>query len=142
MDDAAPCVRITVQSDPRLLTGVATAVELCAKSSGLSERASNQVKTAAAEAARETFSLLADRDSSLDIAVQAFADRVEVILEHRGEALPTAGLDTFLTTGVQGPSAGTVTGLSLLSRVDRVLYTTEKGVSRTTLVKYRKKAES
>ncbi|MGH9817384.1 MAG: hypothetical protein ACRD5F_05300 [Candidatus Acidiferrales bacterium] len=131
---------MTVQSDPRLLTGMATAVELCAKSSGLNQRACNQVKTAAAEAALETFSLLAGRESSLDITVQAFADRVEVILEHRGQALPTAGLDTFLAASVQGPSAGTVTGLSLLSRVDRVLYTTEKGISRTTLVKYRKKS--
>lgn len=131
---------MTVQSDRRLLTGAGTAVELCAKLSGLSERACNAVKAAAEEAARETFSLLAGQESSLDIIVQGFADRVEVILEHRGEALPAAGLDTFLTTGAQGPSAGTVTGLSLLSRVDRVLYTTEKGVSRTTLVKYRKKS--
>jgi len=126
-----------VSSDPRLVPGVGAAVELCACRSGLSGASCEDLKVAAEEAVRDTFGLLAG-DGQLTVLCEAFADRVEVVLEHHGEALPTAGLDTFLTAGAQAASAGMVTGLSLLMRVDRVLYHTENGVSRTTLVKYLK----
>jgi len=121
--------------DPLLAQAAGCAAEFCARRCGLSEPASADLKTAAEEAIQETFQLLGQGQQKLTVDVQGFDDRVEVGLEHRGEALPTAGLDTFLPGG-PGNTVGSTAGLSLMTRVDRVLYQTQNGLSRTTLVKY------
>lgn len=139
MPEAPPRVRIELDPDPLLARGAAYAVEFCARRCGLSGQAAEEVKTAAAEAIRDTLHLLTSNHPRLTLEIQGFADRLEVRLEHQGEALPTAGLDTFLPGGPVG-AAGNVAGLSLMTRVDRVLYDTSKGTSRTTLVKYVKRA--
>ena len=76
------------------------------------------------------------KDSSLKVIVSDFSDRVEVSIEHSGESLPSAGLDTFCDAA---SSAGSQTGLSgalQKTSVDRVQYETRDGVSRMTLIKY------
>ncbi len=139
MADAPPRVRLELSRDPRLMPALGEAVDHVARHGGLDTDARESLKAATEEAARDTFDLLGSPEASIHVTAQAFDDRVEVALEHSGEAVPTAGLDTFLTGGAQAAAAGSVTGLSLLARVDRVLYHTENGVSRTTLVKYRKR---
>ena len=138
MGDAPAYVRLVLDRDPLLALGAGFAVGFCARRGGLSEQASADVKVAAEEAIRDTFELLSDGQQKLTVEVQGFDDRVEVSLEHQGEALPTAGLDTFLLGGPAN-AAGKVAGLSLMTRVDRVLYDTKNGTSRTTLVKYLKR---
>jgi len=127
-----------MDSDPLLAIGAGYAVEFCARRSGLGQQAVADVKVAAAEAIRDTFELLTKEHPELTLEIRGFDDRLEVTLEHHGEALPTAGLDTFLPGGPAN-AAGKVAGLSLMTRVDRVLYDTKNGTSRTTLVKYLKR---
>lgn len=135
MTDAPLRVQVEMDCDSRLAPGAAYAVEFCARRCGLSEPASAEVKAAAEETIQNTVQLLDDGQKRLTVDVQGFDDRVEVVLEHRGAARPTAGLDTFLPGGPAN-AAGSKAGLSLMTRVDRVLYHTQDGRSRTTLVKY------
>jgi hypothetical protein len=60
---------------------------------------------------------------------------VEVAIEHTGEALPTAGLDTFIGDAAGDPGAGLSRALQT-TKVDRVQYATSGGLSRMTLIKY------
>lgn len=128
---------LTVQDDPRLIAGVAAIVSFAGQRCGLSSGAQEGLAAAAADACRETFSLVntnGNADSALRVIVSDFPDRVEVAIEHSGESLPSAGLDTFA-----GGGSGSQTRLSeALQRtsVDRVQYETRGGVSRTTLIKY------
>ncbi|MGD0403254.1 MAG: hypothetical protein ABSB66_08655 [Candidatus Acidiferrales bacterium] len=130
---------VKLQDDPRLMAGVVAIVSFAAQRCGLSTGAQEGLAAAAAEACRETFPLLhanGSKDSSLKVIVSDFADRVEVSIEHSGESLPSAGLDTFCDAA---SSAGSQTGLSgalQKTNVDRVQYETRDGVSRMTLIKY------
>jgi hypothetical protein len=63
-------------------------------------------------------------------------DRIEIAIHCRGQVLPAIGLDAFAFSGAPTAGAAGHKGLELLSRVDRVLYNAEDGVSRTTLVKF------
>jgi hypothetical protein len=48
--------------------------------------------------------------------------------------VPAVGLETFAPSGAE--ASGGLNGVELLSRVDRVSFNAEKGIARTTLVKY------
>lgn len=130
---------LTLNDDPRLMAGVVAIVSFAAHRCGLSSGAQEGLAAAAAEACRETFPLVngnGSKDSSLKVIVSDFADRVEVSIEHSGESLPSAGLDTFCDAA---SSAGSQTGLSgalQKTNVDRVQYETRDGISRMTLIKY------
>ena len=50
--------------------------------------------------------------------------------------LPAVGLEAFAVSGATSGEASGLNGQELLSRVDRVLYNSEDGVARTTLVKF------
>jgi anti-sigma regulatory factor (Ser/Thr protein kinase) len=128
-------VEITFQNHAWLHQAVAAAVAHIAQRAGLTSESQQDLAAATLEACANTFRLLPAQDGTLGVAVEHFQDRVEVTLEHHGEALPSAGLETF--AGLGGES-GDLSGLMLLSRVDRVLYNTENGLSRMKLVKYLK----
>jgi hypothetical protein len=92
---------------------------------------------AASEAVcRETLSQVTEADGGLDVALDTFADRMEVSFVHRGQAAPAIGLEKFALPDASG--TGEINGLELLWRVDRVQYNTENGKVRTTLVKFLK----
>lgn len=129
-------VSLRFANDPRLLRGVAGAVEHFAQRAGLKEAAQRDLIEATQQACETTFPLLQATDELLLVAIEDFADRVEVTLEHHGEALPTAGLETFAGFGGEGGQPGDLSGIVLMSRVDRVLYDTQGDTSRMTLVKY------
>ena len=86
----------------------------------------------------ETFSQLSDADGGLDVTLESFPDRFEISFLHGGPMTPAIGLDKFALPEVFATGAGGTNGLELLSRVDRVLYNTANGKSRTTLVKFLK----
>jgi hypothetical protein len=124
---------LTLQDDPRLIAGVAAIVLFA----GLSTAAQEALAAATADACRETFPLVntnGNSDSALRVIISDFPDRVEVAIEHSGESLPSAGLDTFVGSG-SGSQARLSDALQKTS-VDRVQYETRNGVSRTTLIKY------
>lgn len=125
----------TVDNDDRLMVGVFTIVEHAAHHAGFAHDAQAALAATVVEACKETFPLLNGSESALKVAVEPFHDRVEITIEHSGEPLPTAGLDTFVPGAT--PS-GSGLGTALLStKVDRVKYETHEGRSRTILIKYR-----
>ena len=126
-------VELSFSDDPWLLRGVSGAVAHVARRAGLDEEAQQSLIAATEQACLDTFKLLSSNHDLLHVLIEDFADRIEVTLEHHGEALPSAGLETFVGFEDQ---AGDLSGLMLLARVDRVLYDTESGTSRMTLVKY------
>lgn len=125
-------VELSLTNDPRLVSGVTGAVEYFAARAGFNEANCKALVEAAAQACEDTFQLLPDAASKLGVTIADFSDRIEITIEHSGEALPSAGLDTFGIAGLEGAQSG----LALLSRVDRVQYHTEDGVSQMKLVKY------
>ena len=129
---------ITLHDDPRLVAGVVAIVAHAAERCGLSHGAQTGLTAAAVEACRETFPLLSSngtQDAALKVIVADFPDRVEVTIEHLGEPLPAAGLDTFCGGGADLSPEALSKALQKTS-VDRVQYETKEGRSRTTLIKY------
>ena len=130
---------LTLQDDPRLMAGVVAIVSFAAQRCGLSSGAQAGLAAAAAEACRETFPLVnnnGSKDAALKVIVSDFPDRVEVAIEHSGESLPSAGLDTFCDAASGAGSQAGLSGALQKANVDRVQYETRDGVSRMTLIKY------
>ena len=71
----------------------------------------------------------------LRVVLQDFNDRVEMTIEHSGEPLPTAGLDTFCAQA-GNESESKLSSALQVKKVDRVQYETRDGVSRVILIKY------
>jgi len=131
-------VRVVFHLDrsPLLLGVLRCAVEFQSLQAGLHSDSCPQFAKACEEVCREAFSQFTDADGKLEVTLDKFHDRMEISIHHHGQLLPAIGLESFAVSGVSGGSAGGLNGLELLSRVDRVLYNTEDGVARTTLVKY------
>jgi hypothetical protein len=127
-------VDLQFSNDPWLLRAVEGVVVHFAQRAGLDAEAQQDLVAAAIQASLDTFKLISANDGMLGMAIRDFPDRVEVTLVHHGEALPSAGLETF--AGFTEGESADLSGLVLLSHVDRVLYDTQGGVSRMTLVKY------
>jgi anti-sigma regulatory factor (Ser/Thr protein kinase) len=128
-------VEFTLDNDPRLFMGVSEIVRHSAQRAGFSADTQRSLAEAAVEACRETFPLVNGNDTPLRVVVADFSDRVEVTIEHSGEPLPTAGLESFCAGAGEG--ARGISNALLNTTVDRVKYDTRDGRSRMTLVKYR-----
>ena len=125
---------IVVGDDPRFLGALGNIVSHFAERAGLDAPARQQLADAAVEACRSAFPLLNGQDLCLRLVIQDFTDRIEVTLEHPGEPLPVAGLDSLVAGLRKNEPSGSVA--SILKQVDRILYETRNGCSRLTLVKY------
>ncbi len=126
---------VVLGDDPRFFGVVEGVVYHVGQRAGLSASDQQQLAEAAAQACLSTFPLLNGHESRLKLIVKEFADRIEITLEHSGEAVPIAGLDSF-ASGIHKHDSDQCSGASLLTRVDRVLYETCDACSRITLVKY------
>ena len=133
-------MELILHEDSRLMCALRAVVSHYAGRAGLSGEAGEKFAAAAVDACRETFPLVGDNGahpSALKVEVEDFHDRVEVTIEHAGEPLPTAGLDTFCGGGTK--EASEAISRSLQGReVDRVQYESQDGRSRMKLIKYRK----
>jgi hypothetical protein len=130
---------LKVHNDSRLLLAVGAIVSHAAHRVGLPREAQEGFAEATMDACRETFPLIGnDTDGNRDLrmTVEDFSDRVQVTIEHSGDANPTAGLDSFVGGSKEGVAAGISHSLQD-TRVDRVKYDTHEGRSRMTLIKYR-----
>jgi len=136
MTDEPVRVAFHLDQDSRLLGVFCSAVEHQATHAGFEPEAGAQLAKAAGDVCRETFSQLGGQGTGIDVTLDTFRDRIEVAIHCRGQAQPTIGLEAFAISGAQSGKAGGINGQELLSRVDRVLYTAEGGVARTTLVKF------
>jgi len=130
---------ITLGNDPRLLPGVAAVVAFSAARAGFAARDQETLATAVLNACRETFALLDGAHSAIGLGIADSPGCIEVTIEHSGEPLPTAGLDSFCAATAEEGAAGISRAL-LSTAVDRVKYDTHEGRSRMTLIKYRSDA--
>ena len=112
------------------------AVQFQACNAGLDTGMGEKIASAAEDVCRESISQLADGEGGLDVTLNTFADRIEVTIAHRGSGVPPVGLETFAFSKALGKNATGVSGLELLTQVDRVLYDNEDDKVRTTLVKF------
>jgi anti-sigma regulatory factor (Ser/Thr protein kinase) len=136
---AAPTIRIqcTLHNDLRLIVGASAIAAHVAQHGGLSERAQEDLATAAIEACREVFRLRPKRDSLLtgQLTASSFPDRVEVSVESsaaRGRVGP-APRGKRPTKGAAAAKKGKAFAGAL---VDDVRRETREGRACITLVKY------
>jgi hypothetical protein len=126
-----------LEEDPRLLHALRAIVSFCGERAGLSPQALQGFIAAILNACQDTFPLVHNHEGdnrAIRVIVQDFPDRVEVSIEHSGEVLPTAGLDTFC--GAAGNQPAAISGALQGAHVDRVQYETHDGRARMKLIKY------
>jgi hypothetical protein len=134
MTDDSTRVELHLDRDPRLISAVRSAVHFLATRAGLEEKGCENFALASEEVCREALTQLTDADGGLNVTLDTFPDRMEISIHHRGRVVPAVGLETFAPSGAE--ATGGLNGVELLSRVDRVSFNAEKGIARTTLVKY------
>jgi hypothetical protein len=129
-------VQFHLDRDPRLISAVRSAVHFQASRAGLEEESCENFAIASEDVCKEALTQLTDADGGLDVTLDTFPDRMEISIHHRGQLTPAVGLETFALPGADAGGAGGLNGVELLSRVDRVMFNSEAGVARTTLVKF------
>lgn len=122
--------------DPLLAGVLRCAVRFQALQAGLDEQTSDQFAGAIEDVCRETISQVTHPEGGIEVNLEVFADRIEVTIHTQDQQMPAIGLETFVLADVTTGGPGGINGLELLSRVDRVLFNTEKSAARTTLVKF------
>jgi anti-sigma regulatory factor (Ser/Thr protein kinase) len=128
-------MEMEVTPDAACIGAVAAAAEAFASRAGMQLGPRAALVAATEEACKSTFKLMRKEHGPMRVRFAGFDDRVEIEIEHHGEAVPSVGLDTFAGFGAQGGS-GEMTGIVLMSLVDRVQYETVGGRQRMTLVKH------
>jgi hypothetical protein len=136
MTDESTHVQIHLDRDPRLISAVRSAVHFQAARAGFEEESCENFALASEEVCKEAFTQFTDADGGLDVTVDTFPDRIEISIHHRGQLVPAVGLDTFGIPHTATDGTSGLNGMELLSRVDRVTFNSEKGIARTTLVKF------
>lgn len=130
------CTRTTIElsRDARLVSGIGGAVAHHAERVGLNEATRDALVSSLEDFCRQTLPLLGASGDRLAVAIEEFDDRIEIVVEHHGEASPSVGMDTFLEANASHSAA--LPGVRLLRIVDRVEYDARNGIVRTTMVKY------
>ena len=136
MTDESTRVELHLDRDPRLISAVRSAVHFQALRAGLEAEHCENIALASEDVCREALTQLTDADGGLNITLETFPDRMEICIHHRGRLVPAVGLETFALPDAAGSGAGGLNGMELMSRVDRVMFNSEEGVARTTLVKF------
>jgi hypothetical protein len=129
---------LVLHDDPRILAAVGAVVSFSSARCGLTAEQQDALTAAAVAAAKETFPLAAKDetgDPAVTMVITDYPDRVEVEIAHKGEATPSAGLDSF--AGNLQAAGGTALNAALQKTVvDRVQYANKDGVQKMTLIKY------
>ena len=126
---------VHLSPDGRLVAAVGGAVAHFAARAGLEDAACHQLTEALEDLCRQTLPLLQEQGDGLDVAIEDFEDRLEIIVEHNGAAQPSLGMESFIAECAAELNQR-VTGARLLRSVDRIEYDARNGSIRTTLVKY------
>jgi hypothetical protein len=121
--------------DDRLIVAVGGAVAHFAERVGMDHAACDMLTSALEELCRQTLPLLNGKGDGLDVAIEDFEDRLQISVEHRGEAQPSVGVESFIAECAR-ESDKRITGVHLIRTVDRIEYDARNGSIRTTLVKY------
>lgn len=121
--------------DDRLIAAVGGAVAHFAERVGMENAACNMLTSALEDLCRQTLPLLNGSGDGLDVSIEDFDDRLQISVEHRGEAQPSVGVESFIAECAR-ESDQRITGVNLIRTVDRIEYDASNGSIRTTLVKY------
>jgi hypothetical protein len=97
--------------------------------------ACNVLTSALEELCRQTLPLLPESGDMLDVAIEDFEDRLQIIVEHHGARQPTVGVDSFIASCVRESNRG-IAGAQMIQTVDQIEDDARDGSIRTTLVKY------
>jgi hypothetical protein len=127
--------RVHLSPDARLVSAVGGAVAHFAVRAGLEDGACHLLTEVLEDLCRQTLPLVQGKGDGLDVAIEDFEDRLEIVVEHNGAAQPSLGMESFIAECARQLNLR-VTGARLLLSVDRVEYDASNGSIRTTLVKY------
>ena len=122
--------------DPRLVAAIRSAVHFEAARVGLGAGGCDELDKAVEDVCGQALVQHVDAGGDLEITIDTFADRIEISIHHRGQLIPAVGLETFTPAIAQDGESGGLNGMELLERVDRVMFNSEDGTARTTLVKF------
>ena len=87
-------IECALQDDARLLSAVPLIVSHAAHLAGIAEKTSEAFANEAAETCRKALACVAkEENSAIQMVVDQFQDRVEVIFEYSGDQSPLAGRD-------------------------------------------------
>jgi hypothetical protein len=125
---------VQLDADVRLAAAVGGAARYLADSAGMETDAISHLQSSVVAACREAFEDLTENAPHLHVTLTRYADRIEVALCHRGDALPAVGLDRI--AGFAGRVAGGGATPGIFEGVDRVQYETHGGEAVTRLTKY------
>lgn len=126
---------VHLSCDDRLVAAVGGAVAHFAERVGMENAACNLLTAALEDLCRQTLPLLQGTEDGLDVAIEDFDDRLEIIVEHNGAAQPSVGVESFIAECAR-QSKQRVSGVHLMRTVDRIEYDARNGSIKTTLVKY------
>lgn len=122
-----------LMKDERLVAGISGAAAYVADSMGFSADHCAALASVIGEASRKTFSLLMDPNGIVEVTLEQFPDRIEVLLEYEGQGMRVAGLDNSSVAGAAGAGKS---GTRVLQCVDKVQFETRGHTSRLRLIKY------
>src|SRR5260370_40668999 len=94
MTDEPTRVKFHLDRDPRLISAVRSAVHFQALRAGLGEEGCDAFALASEDVCREAFAQFTDADGGLDVTLDTLTDRMEISIHHRGQFVPTVGLET------------------------------------------------
>jgi hypothetical protein len=117
-------IEIKLDADPRFAAAAAGGARYLGEASGLTPDAAGKLQTATLFACEETFALVDLRHAQVEVSLNQYPDRIEVVIVHQGDA-PSVGLHTLLNGGA-GPMDG----------VDRIQYEKKANLSITRLTKF------
>jgi hypothetical protein len=117
-------IELILDADPRFAAAAAGGARYLGESGGLTTEAAGKFQSAVLFACEEAFAHLDLLHMHVQITLNQFTDRIEVLIVHQADA-PSVGLHTLLNAGVN-PMEG----------VDRVQYEQLDGSSVTRLTKF------
>jgi hypothetical protein len=126
--------RVQIDADARLAAAVGGAARFLADAAGMENNAVAQLQSSVVAACVEIFHSLTREHPHLQVKLTGFADRIEVVLSHHGDASPAVGLDSIAGFGAR-PGGGEARANPFLG-VDRVQYETHGEEFVTRLTKY------
>jgi hypothetical protein len=126
---------LRLSCDEQLVAGIGGAVAHFGERVGLRPDELGSLAEMLEEYCRRTLSLLEPQEDTLYVSIEDFEDRIEIVIEHRGQATGPVG-ESFAGAPLR-QAAGWTAGVALLC-TDRseTEYDSLQGVLRTRLVKY------
>jgi len=128
-------IEMKLEPDPRLVAAVGGAVSHVAERVGLDPKAQADFAKAAEEACRQALPSLVADEAMLDVIVEKFPDRIEVTLSPVAP-VPQTQRETSAGARREPSSRGGPRNNARRKGVDRVVFATNGGTSRLTLIKY------